>query len=156
MKNQTAFTLLELLCCLAIAALLLCLAVPNGGKWLARIRAEMAAQDIAAAVQYARTRAYADQVRYVLTGLPGQTDWSEGMLLFKSARASSNLSAPLRQWRWKHLQVHWFGFQSRSVLTFSPQLMHAACSGHFTIESAYGISRRVILNRVGRVMLERR
>lgn len=142
MKHQAAFTLLELLFCLIILAIVSCMSVNTYMTWVGKIRVKTAVQDIAMAARYARTRAYLDAVTYRLEGLPGKGDWSEGMSL-RNAQGKE-----VFRWRWRHIQVDWHGFQGKSSLLFAADPIHAASNGYFTVRAA-GFSETLVLNRLG-------
>jgi prepilin-type N-terminal cleavage/methylation domain-containing protein len=149
-------TLIELLVGLLILTILICLSLPFGLAIQQRNQLQIVENEITTAVAYARNMALLHKRPLTLTPLPNATDWSSGMILFVDNKNHQYTEKDklIHQWQWFHrgIQVIWQGFRSHHYLLFSSELQHAATSGHFEIKVNHARSRRLVINRFGRVV----
>lgn len=81
--QPSAFSLVELMAALAIAAIALALAVPDMGAMIRLHQLNAAVNDLAGAIGLTRAQAMARGQRIVLAPLePGGADWSQGWVAF--------------------------------------------------------------------------
>lgn len=148
LKHARGFHLLELMVCLSIITIFLCMAFPWGQTFLSQARVKQVVQDIESAVRYARNLSYLQKKTSILLPLK-EKDWSSGMKLL-----IENSSQPIAEWKWAlaALQVEWLGFYDPYQIRFASSLHHASCSGHFLVRSGQ-VSQKIVLNRLGRIML---
>jgi type IV fimbrial biogenesis protein FimT len=79
MKPQ-GFTLIELMICLLVLAIILALGIPSFSEQLKNIQTKVAMHDLLRAIESARTLAVTSNKRTVL--LANQEDWKQGWTLF--------------------------------------------------------------------------
>lgn len=151
LDNQ-GFTFLELLCCMAILAILTCAALPSFHTWLSKIRLQQVTHDIKHAIRYARNLAILEEKTAILAPINGRA-WSDGIQLqLKNDQHILNKDAILYMWEW-HLtavKINWIGFEHQQQIQFSHALNHATSNGYFIIESGR-LRHKIILNRLGRI-----
>jgi prepilin-type N-terminal cleavage/methylation domain-containing protein len=77
-RAPRGFTLIELMVSLAIAVLLLVLAMPNYGRWLADSEIQNGAQSLAGGLRFAQAEAVKrnDKIQLVLDNATGSGGWS--------------------------------------------------------------------------------
>lgn len=81
--QPSAFSLVELMAVLAIAAIALAVAVPDMGAMIRQHQLNAAVNDLAGAIGLTRAQAMARGQRVVLAPLePGGADWSQGWIAF--------------------------------------------------------------------------
>jgi type IV fimbrial biogenesis protein FimT len=158
------FTLIEMLACLSVAAVLIAFALPAMHGWVARERGTAAMNQILGAVAMARTQAILQ--RQVVTICPGQGDqclgrnqWHQGALIFADANANGRLDPadtmltavpPLRPGE----RVYWRSFRNRSYLQFHPRGFTRWQNGNFLYcppDNQARQARMAIINAQGRV-----
>lgn len=130
------------------------MAFPNISQWLSVYRMRVVSHDIQSAVHYARVLAYQQGESYGLSPLPGQTQWSNGMQLFKANGQTPPKVMQMWQWTAYHLTVRWKGMQGTQRVLFAPQPSHAMSSGHFLI-TVGKLKTNIVLNRLGRLIEEK-
>ncbi|WP_051555256.1 GspH/FimT family pseudopilin [Legionella fairfieldensis] len=152
MIRSKGLTLIELLFCLLIITLLL-VSLSFGLSIHQKNKAQIRENDLKMAIYYARNMALLKGKPLVLTPLT-DSDWSTGMMLFidnKTHRYSPETQL-IHQWQWhKEIKITWHGFYSDQYLLFSPDLAHAAITGHFNLQKGDGSQVKLIINRLGRV-----
>lgn len=146
MKYHRGFTLIEIMTCLAITAILFLFALFANASFYQRNTLEMAEDELINALHYARNMAIATGHSLTLTPLSKAQSWDDGMML-------SFQDKILYRWQWHYLGTHieWKGFQSNHYLTFSPSLKQATCNGSFLITSQSAGSKKIVINRIGRI-----
>lgn len=153
-KRAAGFTLLELLLCLAMLAIITFFSSAYTPSLYKKNQLEAVAADIRSAIHTAKLQALVMGKTLALTHLPDTKEWSEGMLLFEDNakhQYTPNIN-PLYEWHWKFKDLHisWHGFQSKDFLLFATDLNSSLTNGSFDIQSR-GQQVKLAVNRVGRV-----
>ncbi|MCC5791060.1 MAG: prepilin-type N-terminal cleavage/methylation domain-containing protein [Legionellaceae bacterium] len=148
--RQGAFSLTELLVCLAILCLILLGAVCTDSDFYTRNRLDSATHHLKVNVSFARNMAILEERSIIMTALAG--DWSKGFRLCygKSPESCLRGDALLREHVWPRstMQMSWHGFRSNDTLYFAPDLLQMACNGHFLL-AQNGKQKRLSVNRLG-------
>ena len=153
--SDAGLTLIELLVCLSLLAIILCFTLPFGSALYQKNQLQLKANAIKNAIQMAKTQALLTGESLALTPLPEALDWSEGMLLFVDDgkhRYTPGLKL-VHEWHWKltGIQVTWHGFQSKDYIRFTSELGRNTANGYFRIANATNAPIKLIVNRLGRV-----
>ena len=155
MIRNKGFTLVELLIGVLIITLLALFCLPLGLSSYQKNQLQITENELSNAVRFARTMAMLQGSPLVLRPLPNSKDWSDGMILLVDNKNHCYRKGDkiLHQWQWQHsaVRISWHGFQSDDYLLFSPELKHAASSGHFDIYVNQEKSMQLIINRFGRI-----
>lgn len=150
MKNQRAFTLIEMLIVVALLAILAQIAVPAFQDFVERNKQQALADQVARAVQHARAYAVTHRVRVELCGsrdgVSCHSDWSQGWLL-----REINQTSPLAITRLNtdKQRLKWSGFQTK--IQFHGNGISPISNGRFYSCHKQRISWQLILNRQGRL-----
>lgn len=150
MQHQRAFTLVELCIVLVLLAILAQVALPSMQDFIERNQQQALYNQIARAVQNARTYAVTHRVRVELCGsgdgLSCDHDWAQGWLL----RESSQLTpVSVTQLNTEQRRLQWSGFQSS--IKFHSNGISPMGNGRFYSCYKQEISWQLILNRQGRL-----
>lgn len=155
LNRYRGFTLIEMMMCLAIAAIVCISALAVNNRFYQRNRLDIMQNELANALKYARNMAIIKGQPVTIRPLPNSHQWGDGMVLFMDNPSHHYLDTKdiLYRWQWRYLGIHieWKGFQSSDYLTFSPSLRHATCSGRFVITDVSAGSKQIIINRLGRI-----
>lgn len=145
--KQPGFTLLEMLTCLGIIAVLWAMSLAFNIFFFSKNQFDSIENDIKNIVRYARNATIASDQALMLKPLLTSKNWAHGIALIKVSTQEL-----LYQWKWHypHIQLSWKGFQSSDYLLFAPDLQHSAINGRFIITSK-GCSENLILNRFGHI-----
>lgn len=95
-----AFTLIELMVTIAVLAVVLVIAMPSFNRQINNNRADSAADEFTAALNYARSQAVRTKQRVSLcASSDGQTctgsDWAVGLMVFEDRATSDNAATPI-------------------------------------------------------------
>ncbi|OGV38378.1 MAG: hypothetical protein A3F46_00320 [Legionellales bacterium RIFCSPHIGHO2_12_FULL_42_9] len=150
------FTLIEILCTLSILSLsVFCVFTLSERFLIANENYNLTAQ-LMNMVNYSRNMALFTNLN--LTINPYHNDWSCGVVLFIDNKNHhySGHEKIIHIWSWKlkFLQLSWHGLLADDYLTFSNNLNHAITNGHFTISQNVNVIRRIVLNRLSRVIIK--
>jgi len=140
MQDQKGFTLIEIMAGLAIAAVLLCIAVPAFGGMVARHRLATAQWELLATLQHARGLAIASGRRTLLCpSIDGQqcsdgTHWEQGWVLgsYRSDNANRLDGAPHRIGS-GHAQLVIVSTSGREHIRFQPMGSAGGANVTFTL-----------------------
>ncbi|QEY59683.1 prepilin-type N-terminal cleavage/methylation domain-containing protein [Pseudomonas sp. C27(2019)] len=150
MNDQRAFTLVEMCIVLALLAILAQVALPAFQDFLERNQQQALYNQIARAVNHARTHAVTHRVRVELCGThDGRScnkDWSQGWLL----REVNQLQPiAVTQLKTDRRRLQWSGFQAK--IQFHSNGISPTGNGRFYSCHKQEISWQLILNRQGRL-----
>ena len=147
--------LIELLVSLSILSIVFLFALPFTPLLYKKNQQDIIAIDIKNAIYFAKTQSLLTGESLLLTSLPGENDWSRGMLLFVDNPEHQYKSGvkQLREWHWNVGNEHitWRGFQSNRYLRFATDLSHSAINGYFIIGNLTSKPIKLMVNRLGRV-----
>lgn len=140
--KQQGISLIELLCCMGLFAIVLGLALPAFGLIKSSAGVQRTLSQLQQAVYTARLKAYTEHQEYRL--IPLSQDWSIGAQLMHQHHM-------IHAWRWEApgLQVQWHGMESSQQVIFAADPAHALCNGFFLITAAR-LQKKLVLNRLGR------
>ncbi len=150
MKNQRAFTLIEMLIVIALLAILAQIAVPAFQDFIEHNQQQALSDQIARAVHHARAHAVTHRVRVELCGsrdgVSCHSDWSQGWLM-----REINKTSPLAITRLNtdKQRLKWSGFQTK--IQFHSNGISPIGNGRFYSCHKQRISWQLILNRQGRL-----
>ncbi|NLY12843.1 MAG: prepilin-type N-terminal cleavage/methylation domain-containing protein [Gammaproteobacteria bacterium] len=152
MINQRAFTLVEMFIVLALLAILGHIAVPALQDFLERNQQRALYDQVARAIQHARSHAVTHRVRVQLCashdGLSCHTDWSRGWLL-REVKQTTPLA--VTQLKDDKRRLQWSGFQPS--IQFYSNGSSPSSNGRFFSCHKQKISWQLILNRQGRLRI---
>jgi len=149
---QLGLTLVELLICLTIVALVCCFTAPFTPSLFQKSQSDVLMDDIRNAIHYAKLQAVLRGHRLILMHQPDTVDWSSGMALYEDqGKLKKQL---IHEWRWPTFKGHviWHGLQSKHYLRFEPDLNQSTVNGTFVIEMNQHKSLKLVVNRLGRVI----
>lgn len=151
-KYALGITLLEMIFILAIINIICLISFVSYPAFSQHHQLALAANDIDAAIRYARNIAMIRSEVVVLK--PLMSNWSKGMQLV--TRQPGNLAKIIFQWQWHYrgVEIVWQGFQSQQSITVSPDPKQAAMNGYFLITDGAGREKKLTINRIGRVYHE--
>lgn len=151
--DSGGWTLLELLCVLAIIGVSGLGFLFFSNDMFQNNRCAVIRQQIMSAVAYSRNTALVLGKAVALN--PLDADWSRGMVLFvdNKTHVLRPTDTVLHVWQWKPapFTVVWFGFRSRQYIVFAPEAAHAASNGHFSIRYKTMEKVQLVVNRLGRI-----
>lgn len=154
----SGFTLLELLVCLSLVAIVFFFALPFGASLHHKNQLETLIDSVSNGITIAKTQALARGETLVLSPLNDSTDWSQGMWLFvdnqqHTYRPGAKL---LYEWHWQAegVSMIWHGFQSDNYLLFTPDIARNTVNGYFLIKHGHQPPIKLVVNRLGRVKLK--
>ena len=145
-----AFTLVEVLLSLSLLAMVFFFTIPMYSAFHEKNQIQVIAEDINAAIRYAKTYAMTQEKNVILMPIDHSKDWSMGMQL--SIYNSAHQYQLIHEWDWHspNVQVDWHGFQSKHYLLFSADPRQNDVNGAFTITgSARGL--KLVINKLGRI-----
>lgn len=153
LSHVLGWTLLELLCVLAIMSLSGLGLLFFSNDTFEKNQCAVIKQQIVSAVAHSRNTALILGKAVALN--PLDADWSHGMVLFVDNKTHmlGLTDKVLHVWQWKArpLTVAWFGLRSRKYLVFVPDAAHAASNGHFSIYNPTTELVHLTVNRLGRI-----
>jgi Tfp pilus assembly protein FimT len=153
-KYEIGVTLLELIILLAITGILYIIYIPISQLYLQHNHLEIVENDIKGAIRYARNMALIRGENLAL--IPLTNDWSTGMQLIvdNPLHRYNDKDELIHQWQWYpiKLKITWHGFQSNYFLSFTPNFKQSSLSGHFLIIDLAGKQKKLVVNRIGRVI----
>lgn len=147
------FTLLELLICISISALLITIGIVSYTSLIEKNELNIIEDELRTAIQYAKNQALILGKTVVLSPVKPTLDWSQGAEL-GSLNYRARQFESLYSWQWHHPSwiITWVGIHSSNKITFTNNLSHAISNGHFILEnSRTHESKVIILNRLGRL-----
>lgn len=154
MEKTKGFTLLELLICLSIMAIIGFFSLSSWRCFQESNEIRIRESSIKEAILYAKQQSFILKKKLVLAGLHNG-DWSTGLILFIDKGDHHYVSSEqlIRQWQWSStlVHVHWKGFYSKEYLLFAPDFRQSALNGQFEISGEEGGSVILVVNRLGRV-----
>ena len=149
-ENQRAFTLMEMFIVLAALAILAQIAVPAFHDFIERNQQQVLSDQIARAVQQARTHAVTHRTRVELCGtrdgITCHSDWSQGWLI-RELKHPAVLH--ITQLDPDKKRLKWSGFQNK--IHFHSNGISPTGNGRFYSCHKQRISWQLILNRQGRL-----
>jgi type IV fimbrial biogenesis protein FimT len=161
MPRETGITLVELLCALAIGAIVLAFGAPSMGRLLAESQVRAHSSALSVALAAARLRAIERRSPVSLCPLDAAgrcvpaADWSAGWMVFDDPRRAGQPSSPaavieVRQAADAALRIASTG--GRRLLTFRPDGTSAGSNVTLTLCHAGhpGVGRQVVVSNVGR------
>lgn len=159
-RVKSGFTLVELITTLLIILGLFFVLMPLGSTFLNKNNIDTQVKTIVNAIKYAKHSALLEERRLVLSELSPEDGWKKGMQLFVDNSENHHYSSEderLREWHWRsgNIQVEWHGFMSDRYLIFSDDLQTSALSGYFSISENNKVKRKIVINRLGRVRVEK-
>lgn len=155
MKRQTGLSLPELLCVVAIMAILLAIATPAFSSLRQRYALSSAAEALSQLFQFAQRRALHTGVAYEVT-----INGEQGCAVVVTAPGCDCAAAECRERAEYQLGAGWLtgvviselSFAGDGMARFSP-LRGAAAAGHVLLRSGDGNHLQVVVSRLGRVRL---
>jgi type IV fimbrial biogenesis protein FimT len=166
-RNAAGFTLVELLVCMAIVALLALQASPGIAQWRARKEADALMRGLLGAVDMARAHAVAENVMVTFcrsdNGSACRGNWRDGSILFTDANADRIINGDDRVlFRLPPIKpdgrLEFRSFQNRQYLQLTSRGFTNYQNGNFTYCPANGdarLARQVIISLSGRARLAR-
>lgn len=162
-----AFTLLELLLVVAVASVVIGIAIPAWGKFLAGVRVQTATAELASGLRLARSEAIKRQVRATLCkSSDGQNcttsgDWQQGWMIFEDSDnygLKDTTEAVIRVSTGQHQGVRiWGNTEFERLVSYTPMGATRQVSGALGIGSFMICShrkgekgRRIVIARTGR------
>lgn len=159
-ETSAGFTLIECLWVLFIIGVLSCFTFFSMTGLLQKNQFQVIADDIKFAVHMAKIQSLV-HMHPVILGPPcgHHQDWSKGMVLLLDNLEHHCISQTqiIREWHWDHpgLEVHWRGFESKDYLRFTPDIARRSVNGYFLIKNLSHDPKRVVINRIGKVRVEK-
>jgi type IV fimbrial biogenesis protein FimT len=155
MKQQSGFTLIEWMVCLAVLAILTAITLPMASSVFQRNHIDVLSHEIQNALQYTKNLVLSQGHPMIITPIPGTKDWSHGMIVFQdNANHQYTDQDKIRhQWDWHYpgVTINWNGFLSPDYLIFSNEIRQATSSGSFHVY-LNGVEKKIItVNRIGHV-----
>ena len=159
--RETGITLVELLCVLAIGAVVLAFGLPSMGRMLGESRVRAHSSALSVALAGARLRAVERRIPVSLCPLDAEgqcrpgADWSGGWMVFDDPRGTGRPASPAAVFEIVHgsdpaLRIASTG--GRRVVTFRPDGTSAGSNVTLTVCHAAhpGVGRQVVVSNVGR------
>jgi prepilin-type N-terminal cleavage/methylation domain-containing protein len=158
--SNKGFTLLEIVTSLIILAGLFFTLLPLGNRFFSKNALEKRLNTIVGAIKFARNKSQFDGKKLILSELSDKNGWLYGMRLYRENTGNYHYEQGdkiIRSWSWdnKIISVEWHGFGSDHYLLFSNKLQESALNGYFSLSEAGKIKRKIIINRLGRVRIEK-
>lgn len=170
-RRVRAFTLLELLVVLAVAAIVVGIAVPAWGNFLAGVRVQTATAELVSSLHTARSEAIKRQLRVTLCkSVDGKTcevngGWQQGWIMFAETTNYGVIDhgePVLRVSTGEHdrLQIHGNSEFAR-LISYTPLGVTRLVSGAWGMGSlkicggtGKGVDRKIYISQVGRPRVE--
>lgn len=158
MRHSQGFSLLELLCCMAIIGICSAIAIPRLDRLIESERARSATNIMLGAVQFARGQAvYQRRVVSLCSGdsacIPS-ANWQHVLLVFSDPNLNGNLDAGEELLRSIELPNkalwQWNGFRSDHYVQFNPDGTTRALNGTFTLCIDHAPINQIVINLSGR------
>ena len=153
------FTLFELLVVLSIFVIIFLFSWGVNPQFFTKNKIDLLEKQVANSIHYSRNQAMISGQDVTLNALDKSGDWSQGMVLFidnsTHRYAEGDHAKVLYSWHWQsspQLRLVWQGFKSKDYLTFSGNLRRSTVNGHFEILQNGVVVRRIVINRLGRVV----
>ena len=158
-KFLAGFTLFELLVVISILAIIFLFSWGINPQFFIKNKIDLLAKQVVNSIHYSRNQAMISGQDVTLNALDKSGDWSLGMVLFVDNAthryAELDHDKMLYSWHWQptpQLRLVWRGFKSNDYLTFSSNFRHSTVNGHFEIMHNGVVVRRIVINRLGRVV----
>ena len=150
---------MELLLVLSLFALCFCFVFGFNHSFFEKNKRDRLEKEVMNSIDYARESAMISGQDLTLNPIDASDNWSSGMILFVDnvSHHYTEQDKVIYRWQWSsspHLKLLWRGFQSTKYLIFSNTLRRSIVNGHFVILKDGVEVRRIILNRLGRVVVE--
>ncbi len=174
-RYQQAFTIIELMVVLAVAAVLLTLAVPSFQRTMQNNRVVAASEEFASALNYARAEAIRRGGKVSLCSSTNGSScgggWSDGFIVVLDSAATDSASSVeisnaatdvLRVWKTNHVNTQVSENNSMTFVRFLPSgllasvgsppvnisIRYTGCSGDVSRQVSVGVSGAVSVARV--------
>ena len=159
LKNK-GISLFELMITLLIIAGLTLIFMPLGESFFSRNALEHRTNTIIEAIKFAKNKSQLDDKPLILSEISDQDGWSTGMQLFIDNTGNYKYGHGdqlIKRWTWRRTSstVEWHGFSSDHYLLFNGAIKNSALNGYFSLKQNDVIKAKIILNRLGRVRIER-
>jgi type IV fimbrial biogenesis protein FimT len=159
MKNIYAYTLLELITCLSIGGILLCITVPSLSTTLLKNQQEQLVNQLVGALNFARGTAVFNRSTVTicsgLTACRSTTTWSNQLLIFNDHNQNGQMDLEEELLRTEALNEnyawHWSNFRHRGFLQFEQDGSPHALNGTLTLCMAGQPITQIVINVTGRV-----
>ena len=149
---KLGFTLIETLCVISLLTLSTLLAFSFSTKIFKSNELDSLTTQLVNISHYGRNMALLNGHDLLLK--PYQHHWSYGaILLVKSPPSGRKKILRIWQWHLKFIKLSWDGVMADDHLIFFYNLKHAITNGHFTLSDNNHILRRIVLNRLGRIIV---
>jgi type IV fimbrial biogenesis protein FimT len=158
MKNNTGYSLAELLLCIAIGSILLSTALPPLTATLLHSRATAATNQLLGTMAFARSSAvFQGQVVGLCAGqdqCKQSRNWQDNLLVYIDGNRNGQLDE--NEYLLRELPLpsghhwHWSNFRQKPFLQFQPDGTSRALNGTFTLCRAGSPQRQLVLNVSGR------
>ncbi len=164
-KNELGFSLVELLICIAILAILLGLAIPGYSSFVQKNRANQVINQLSHAINLGRSTAIITQRMVTFCrsedGLSCGGNWQDGSILFTDQNADREINGD------DQLILHipmlelpgtlkWRSFQNRQYLQLTPLGFTNYQNGNFTYcpeNNDATLAQQIVISRTGRIRL---
>lgn len=152
-KKTAGYTFSEIIVAIFIVSIVFFFAIPLSSQFINRNALDKRVNTIEHAVKFSRNQSLILNKTLVLSPLFSDNNWQKGMKL----SVLSNSKEIIRQWHWhnKSLTINWKGFNVGNKLLFSNLLNQYSLSGTFELNEKEKLRRKIIINRLGRVRVEK-
>ncbi|KTC97085.1 Tfp type 4 fimbrial pilin like signal peptide protein domain protein [Legionella geestiana] len=154
MRACRGLSLIELVCVLAVVALISLFAFPAFMPLTAQTRLTLRVNALTSAVALGKNLAITHGETYALLALTKNADWSKGFTLVRGSSLTEG--EPVRRWTFavNEADIRWQGMQSKNALIFNAHFNQNICNGRFVLKAA-GHTRTLIVNRFCRMRLQK-
>lgn len=153
MPRNNGFTLMELICTLAVLSLLTFLGIASTSDLLKRNEQQIILDELNTAIKYAKMQAIHINKPMYLFSLNDQGNWAKGMRL-QIRNIKTQQFELIHQWQWHHPQwlISWSGINGSDFLQVPSNPSTAIANGSFDLYNI-GTGKHLFLkiNRLGRV-----
>lgn len=151
---------MELMITLLILTGLFFVMLPLGQRFFNKNALEERVNYIVSAIKFAKNKVQLEGKSLVLSELSDEDGWINGMRLFIDNTGNYHFEpgdTKIREWRWndKVAKVAWHGFRSDHYLLFNPNIKKASINGYFSLVENNQVKRKIIINRLGRIRVEK-
>jgi type IV fimbrial biogenesis protein FimT len=166
-KHSTGTSLVEILICVFVLALLLRTGIPDLLALVTATRSQSALTTIHDAILLARSQAILDRTTVTVCGSDDQLrcgrNWNTGLLLFKDTDSDGSLGEnetviATKSWLDSQGNIRWRAFQNRRVLQLGSTGFTRHQNGNFTFCPANGNARearQLVVSRTARLRFAR-
>jgi prepilin-type N-terminal cleavage/methylation domain-containing protein len=153
-SKSVGFTLIEVLLVLLITSILCLIGYSTLPSYRQYQNEQFVENTLLAVLRFARNQALFHQRSVQVSPLSPTHDWSLGVRVALLPLQENNYLYTV-SWSYPAIQVRWQGFLSKQYLVFSPNLAEAATNGHFLLFREGVCKKKIIVNRIGRVKVQR-